>query len=156
MLSTTPITHALSGIKPRHKISTHSLLRSVYKQNIEKIFQKLSTYEILTNIFNCDSVLAYRYTSTSMNSKNRRELVRLLASIKDSRLMGAFLDDLLTPAELDEIGTRWQIIKQLSLGVPQREIAAVLGVSITKITRGSRELRDTKGGFWKVLEKNNI
>lgn len=62
------------------------------------------------------------------------------------------MEDILTPAEFEEIVTRWQIIKQLSKEVPQRKIAKNLGVSIAKITRGSRELRDKKGGFWKVLQ----
>lgn len=62
------------------------------------------------------------------------------------------MEDILTPTEFEEIVTRWQIIKQLSKGVPQRKIAKNLKVSITKITRGSRELRDKKGGFWKVLK----
>ena len=65
--------------------------------------------------------------------------------------MDEFLEDILTPVEFEDIITRWQIIKQLSRGVPQREIAKQLGVSIAKITRGSRELKDKKGGFNKVL-----
>ena len=66
--------------------------------------------------------------------------------------MGRFMEDIFTPTEFEEIVTRWQIVKQLSKSVPQREIARNLGVSIAKITRGSRELRDKKGGFWKVLK----
>lgn len=47
------------------------------------------------------------------------------------------MEDILTPTEFEEIVTRWQIIKQLTKGVPQRKIAIGLGVSIAKITRGS-------------------
>lgn len=67
------------------------------------------------------------------------------------KLLREFLIDLLTPKEFKEIITRWQIIKQLSMGVPQRKIAKNLNVSIGKITRGSRELLDKKGGFNQVL-----
>lgn len=87
-----------------------------------------------------------------MNPKYKRELINLLISIKHPKLMDGFMEDILTPAEFGEIVTRWQIIKQLSKEVPQRKIAKNLGVSIAKITRGSRELRDKKGGFWKVLQ----
>lgn len=66
--------------------------------------------------------------------------------------MDEFMEDLLTPAESEDIVTRWQIVKQLSKGTPQREISTKLGVSIAKITRGSRELRNKKGGFWKMLK----
>lgn len=68
--------------------------------------------------------------------------------------MDSFIKDILTPAEFEEIVTRWQIIKQLAESVPQRSIASRLGVSIAKITRGSRELQDKKGGFRKVIEQN--
>lgn len=111
----------------------------------------ISTEKILTVLFLFANVLMYRYTSTYMHSAHRRELVKLLTRIQDPALMDAVLDDLLTPAEFDEIVIRWQIVKQLAQGIPQRKIASTLGVSVTKITRGSRELRNTKGGFWKVL-----
>jgi Trp operon repressor len=89
-----------------------------------------------------------------MNKKYQQELAVLLSKIKDSKLMDKFLEDILTPAEYEEVVTRWQIIKLLTQGMPQREIAAYLKVSIAKITRGSRELRDKNGGFWRVLKKN--
>lgn len=63
------------------------------------------------------------------------------------------LQDILTPAELEDIAERWQLVKELHKGTPQREIAAKLGVSITKITRGSRMLQDGSGGFAKFLKK---
>lgn len=87
-----------------------------------------------------------------MNPEYRQELINLLASIKHPKLMDGFIEDILTPVEFEEIVSRWQIIKQLSKGVPQREIAKNLRVSIAKITRGSRELRDKEGGFWTVLK----
>jgi len=87
-----------------------------------------------------------------MNLKYKQELMNLLVNIKSVKLMREFVEDILTPAEFEEVLTRWQIIKQLSKGVPQREIAKKLGVSIAKITRGSRELRDKKGGFNKILK----
>jgi TrpR family trp operon transcriptional repressor len=87
-----------------------------------------------------------------MNRKYRKELINLLTYIKNSKLMDEFMEDLLTPAEFEEIVARWQIVKQLAKGVPQRKIAQKLGVSIAKITRGSRELRNKKGGFWQALK----
>ena len=86
-----------------------------------------------------------------MIQKYRQELVQLLAQMRPAALMDAFLQDLLTPVEFDDIAMRWQIVKQLARGVPQREIAKNLGVSIATITRGSRELQDKKGGFRQVL-----
>ncbi|MSU55105.1 MAG: transcriptional regulator [Candidatus Taylorbacteria bacterium] len=91
-----------------------------------------------------------------MNKKYREELMKLLVSIRNPKLMDEFLEDLLTPAEFEDISVRWQIIKLLSKRVPQREIAGNLGVSIAKITRGSRELLNEKGGFWKILKNYKV
>ncbi|MBI5222600.1 MAG: transcriptional regulator [Candidatus Magasanikbacteria bacterium] len=87
-----------------------------------------------------------------MNKGYRKELVHVLSCIKNPAMMDEFLQDLLTPEELNAITTRWQIVKQLAASMPQRKIAKKLGVSIAKITRGSRELYDKEGGFWKVLK----
>ena len=83
-----------------------------------------------------------------------RELLEVLQKIsRDKKLLREFLDDLLTPQELKELPKRWQIVKLLAKGMPQREIAKELDVSIATITRGSRELLDKKGGFQQVLKK---
>lgn len=83
-----------------------------------------------------------------------RELIAVLQKVsKDKKLLDDFLLDLLTPQEYKELPKRWQIVKLLAKGMPQRQIAKELNVSIATITRGSRELLDLKGGFWKALKK---
>jgi len=83
-----------------------------------------------------------------------RELIAVLWKVsKDKTLLNDFLLDLLTPQEYKELPKRWQIVKLLAKGMPQREIAKTLNVSIGTITRGSRELLDESGGFRKVLKK---
>ena len=79
------------------------------------------------------------------------EIMRKIAS--DKALLKEFFVDILTPAEYKEIGVRWQIVKRLAKGEPQRKIAEDLGVSIATVTRGSRELLDKQGGFQRVLDK---
>lgn len=51
------------------------------------------------------------------------------------------LEGLLTPHELDEAMTRWQLMAKLEAGVTQRDIAKQLGISLGKIARGSRLLK---------------
>jgi len=63
------------------------------------------------------------------------------------------LEDMLTPQELASLSERWQLIQKLDAGEPQRDIAEELGVSISKITRGSRMLQYGKGGFGYFLKK---
>lgn len=80
------------------------------------------------------------------------DVLDVLQAIAPSKaLLKAFLRDLLTPAEYRDTALRWRIVKRLAQGVPQRDIAATLGVSLSKITRGSRELSDERGGFSRVL-----
>lgn len=85
------------------------------------------------------------------NKKAYKELLELLSLKKNHIEWDALLRDLLTPQERDSLAERWQIIQLLDKGMPQREIADLLQVSISKITRGSRALLDGKGGFESAL-----
>lgn len=85
-----------------------------------------------------------------MNNKYT-ELVKIISSITDEKLMKSFLQNILTPKEFEEISKRLQIFKLLNDGVPQRKVAQKLGVSIGTISRGSRELKYGNKGIIKVL-----
>jgi TrpR family trp operon transcriptional repressor len=89
-----------------------------------------------------------------MNKPYFKELATVIqAAAKDSVILEAFLEDLLTPKELEEIPVRWQIIKLLHNSVPQQEIAGRLRVGVATISRGSRELRKPDGGFNQLLKQ---
>lgn len=79
------------------------------------------------------------------------ELAKIIAEIHDPKLAEGFLKDLFTPKELDEISRRIQIVKMLGEGVPQREIAQRLNVSIGTVSRGSKEIQYGSGGFQTLL-----
>ncbi len=92
-----------------------------------------------------------------MNAKHEQELVEVLKKAAgNSKLLHDFLLDLLTPAEYEEIVTRWQIVKRLAKGEPQRTIARDLKIGIATVTRGSRELIDPNGGFHQMVKKLKI
>jgi len=76
-----------------------------------------------------------------INTKHLKELGEVMTSIKEPKLMESFLKTILTPKELDEVSSRVQILKLLKKGIPQREIASKLGISIGTISRGSREMQ---------------
>ncbi len=81
------------------------------------------------------------------------ELAGILSSISDDGEMGKLLQDFLTPQELEDLVLRWEIIKLLHAGLPQREIAKQLGVAIGTVSRGARELKYGHNGFKQLLEK---
>jgi Trp operon repressor len=82
-----------------------------------------------------------------------KSLYRLFAAAQSPREAEMLLQDMLTPQELASLAERWQLIRMLDEGVAQREIADALGVSISKITRGSRMLQFGSGGFLYFLKK---
>jgi len=84
----------------------------------------------------------------------KKELVEVFLKILgDKKLMAEFLMDILTPAEFEALALRWQIVKKLNKGDTHRFIAGDLGLGISTVTRGSRELRNKNGGFHLMLKK---
>ena len=86
-------------------------------------------------------------------ARHYREFYELIAAIDDEREAEMLMKDLLTPQEFDSVVQRWQEVQLLAKGITQRTIAEKLGISISKITRGSRALQYGTGGFLKMLKK---
>jgi TrpR family trp operon transcriptional repressor len=76
--------------------------------------------------------------------KNTRELAEAFSRIKDPRAMRQFFEEIFTPAERSDLALRWELMKLLRQGRPQRAIAAELGISLCKITRGAKIIHDPK------------
>jgi TrpR family trp operon transcriptional repressor len=89
---------------------------------------------------------------TEVISENLGEMSRALAGA-DPSLIEDFLYSLFTPSEADEIAKRWALVKRIAEGIPQRDIAKELGLSLCKITRGSRELKKEGSSFRRMLER---
>jgi len=85
--------------------------------------------------------------------QNIKEMSRTLSKVKNSALMEDFFRCLLTPAETADIAGRWALVKALQQGKSQREIGKDLGISLCKITRGSRELKKPNSAFVRVMKK---
>ncbi len=82
-----------------------------------------------------------------------KELSVTLAATDNSELIEDFLKSILTPNEISEVSSRWELVKQIDEGVSQRKIAENLGLSLCKITRGSRELKKDNSSFKKMIDK---
>lgn len=72
---------------------------------------------------------------------------------KNSRVLRDLLTDLLSKAEIEDIGLRCKILDGLMENKSQRDIAKELGVSISKVTRGSHVLQQGSGAYAKIAKK---
>ncbi len=75
------------------------------------------------------------------------ELSRALAQADSPELIKEFLESLLTENEVNDISSRWTLVRLIERGVSQRTISRELGLSLCKITRGSRELKKENSPF---------
>lgn len=82
-----------------------------------------------------------------------RELFRLFASVRTEYEAQKLLRDIATNSELAAMAERWQIVRLLSSGMTQREVAKKLGLSISKVTRGSKCMQEGTGGFGLFLHR---
>ncbi len=86
--------------------------------------------------------------------KQISEIAAVLARLEDPADIEAFLKAILTPAELREVAGRWQLVEMLHRGISQRKIADCLGMSLCKITRGSRELKKPSSILKRIFDEN--
>lgn len=86
-------------------------------------------------------------------ARHYTDIYKLFCAIDTPREAEMLLKDILTMQELEFLAERWQILNELHNETPQRDIADKLGVSISKITRGSHVLKYGTGGFGYFLKK---
>ena len=90
--------------------------------------------------------------------KSAKEILDFILEIKDKGISmedaEQFLKVFLTPAEIDAISQRLQIVDMISKGIAQREISEKLGVGIATVTRGSRMLQENNELLKKVFPRS--
>ena len=84
------------------------------------------------------------------------ELAEILAEINNKNEIIKFFDEILTDREKKDILLRWELMKMLKEGHPQRAIASELGISLCKITRGSKILKTEDSVIRKILYEKNL
>ena len=75
-------------------------------------------------------------------SSRAEKVAAILAELTSPDEVSRFLGEILTPAERYDIETRWELMERLDDGMSQRDVAEALGVSLCKITRGAKILKD--------------
>ena len=82
------------------------------------------------------------------------EFVDLLKKIESSDDLMSLFSEILTKTETDALSKRWSILRMLKDGVTQREISSKLNVSLCKVTRGAKILKDKNTVIYKYLVKD--
>ena len=82
---------------------------------------------------------------------DRNSLLEVLAEITDPQVLGRLLDEIMTPAEIQDLVLRWKLMRRILDGASQRAIALELGISLCKITRGAKILKHTDSLCYRFL-----
>lgn len=86
-------------------------------------------------------------------ARNLSELAEVFAGIDESGDMLLFFDEIFTASERRDISLRWQSMKLLRAGLSQRKVSERLGISLCKVTRGARVLKDRNSFTNKILSE---
>ena len=84
--------------------------------------------------------------------KSFDEICSIIAASDDEKFIHDFFVCLFTSAERRDFANRWLLVKEIDKGTTQREIARRFGMSLCKITRGSKELNKPNSAFRKALD----
>jgi TrpR-related protein YerC/YecD len=94
-----------------------------------------------------------RDESESQQQAAEKALSRAVITLRTPEECGNFLRDLCTPAELQALVDRWQVVELLEEGLTYRRINDLTGVSVTTIGRVARFLADGHGGYRTAIDR---
>ena len=81
-------------------------------------------------------------------------LIKSLVKIDSGDEVELFFKELLTESEIETLSKRWRILEMLKNGYTQREVAKELQVSLCKVTRGAKILKDEKSVLARIIKEN--
>ena len=82
-----------------------------------------------------------------------KDLIDSVVKIDSEVEMESFFKELLTESEIETLSKRWRILRMLNEGATQRDIAKELQVSLCKVTRGAKILKDEKSVLAKMIKE---
>ena len=82
------------------------------------------------------------------------ELIEIFTRIDSYDRMQKLFEELFTMKEKYDFALRWRLMKDLDAGIPQREIASNLGISLCKITRGSKILKEEDSLIQELIQEH--
>ncbi len=109
-------------------------------------------YYITTTTDNHQIMKPNRHDSASQRKRNEDALFNAVKNLDGLAECRNFFKDLCTPAELQALVDRWQVVGLLQKELPYRRIHDITGVSVTTIGRVARFLSDGFGGYATAIE----
>ena len=94
-----------------------------------------------------------RHDSQRRQTAAENALFRAVVSLRTAEECRRFFLDLCTPAELQALVDRWQVVEMLEQGLTYRKISELTGVSVTTIGRVARFLVDGNGGYRVAIDR---
>jgi len=94
-----------------------------------------------------------RQDTESQQNAAENALFRAIISLRSVTESRNFFRDLCTPAELQALVDRWQVVELLEQGITYRKIHDLTGVSVTTIGRVARYLTDGFGGYRTAIDR---
>ena len=96
-----------------------------------------------------------RHDTASQRKRNENALFGAVCKLQNTQECRNFFKDLCTPAELQALVDRWQVVGLLQRDLPYRRIHDMTGVSVTTIGRVARFLTDGFGGYAAAIARNS-
>ena len=96
-----------------------------------------------------------RHDSERKQLRDEDALFEAVISLRTTEECRNFFKDLCTPAELQALVDRWQVVELLEQGLPYRRIHDLTGVSVTTIGRVARFLTDGFGGYRTAIDRTD-
>jgi TrpR-related protein YerC/YecD len=94
-----------------------------------------------------------RHETQRQQKRAEEALFDALDALRNTAELRSFLEDLCTPAELQALVDRWQVVEYLQKDLPYRKIHDLTGVSVTTIGRVARCLADGSGGYQTAITR---
>lgn len=86
-----------------------------------------------------------------MAQQEAQRLFSAIRSLRTDEEVAAFLGDLCTPREIDDLSQRLAVASMLSEGHSYMDVSRATGVSSTTVSRVSKCLNGERGGYRLVL-----
>ena len=101
------------------------------------------------------AVTAHFKQQEKYSPRNGKEkfLVQKLTEVKNPHVMEALLRDLCTLSEITEFSNRLEIARLLANGHSYQEVADIMSVSTTTVSRVAHWLYKGCGGYYEILLK---